>query len=191
MFSDTPEDLVIVYRLLRTHGLNDAHSGNASVRIGDMIWITPTGACADSLRVDELVALALDANAVAARDAGASADTPLHLAVYRENPATRAVLHSHAAHAVALSLDGEDFRPPDLEGQLYFGESVPVLNVGYDEHFTEAPAQVGRALARCRAIIARGHGIYAAGESLNLAYKWTGSLALSAKTAWIYHQHKK
>jgi len=30
-----------------------------------------------------------------------------------------------------------------------------------------------------------GHGVYAAGESLNLAYKWSCSLELSAKTAFI------
>jgi L-fuculose-phosphate aldolase len=35
----------------------------------------------------------------------------------------------------------------------------------------------------------RGHGVYAWGESLNRAYKWTCSLELSARTAHIARLH--
>jgi L-fuculose-phosphate aldolase len=37
-------------------------------------------------------------------------------------------------------------------------------------------------------VIVRGHGVYAAGETLERAYKWTCSLELSAKTAVIARQ---
>jgi L-fuculose-phosphate aldolase len=40
-------------------------------------------------------------------------------------------------------------------------------------------------LAHAPITVVRGHGVYAWGESLNLAYKWTCSLELSAKTAFI------
>jgi L-fuculose-phosphate aldolase len=36
--------------------------------------------------------------------------------------------------------------------------------------------------------IVRGHGVYACGKDLNLAYKWTCSLEQSAKTAFIARQ---
>jgi L-fuculose-phosphate aldolase len=32
-------------------------------------------------------------------------------------------------------------------------------------------------------MVVRGHGVYASAENLNLAYKWTCSLELSAKIA--------
>ncbi|HKF93705.1 MAG TPA: class II aldolase/adducin family protein, partial [Gammaproteobacteria bacterium] len=48
------EDIVRYYRWLRRYGYNDSHSGNASVRYGDAIWVTPTGACADTLIAGEL-----------------------------------------------------------------------------------------------------------------------------------------
>ena len=35
------DDLVQYYRWLREYGYNDSHSGNASVREGDHIWVTP------------------------------------------------------------------------------------------------------------------------------------------------------
>jgi len=115
---------------------------------------------------------------------GASGDARLHVAIYRNNADAKAVIHSHCPHAVALTLNGEDFIPPDFEGQLYFPE-VPVITVPYEIYFKAAADRVAEALAQYPICIVRGHGVYAWGESLNLAYKWTCSLELSAKTAWI------
>jgi len=54
------ESLVFYYRLLRTHGNNDSHSGNASVREAGCFWVTPTGACADTLQVEDLAECSID-----------------------------------------------------------------------------------------------------------------------------------
>jgi L-fuculose-phosphate aldolase len=40
-------------------------------------------------------------------------------------------------------------------------------------------------LATNKAMVIRGHGVYTSAENLNLAYKWTCSLELSAKIAAI------
>lgn len=174
------EQLVQYYRWLRQYGLNDSHSGNASVRDGDTVWVTPTGACADTLSVNDLVPCTLQGQPVA----GASLDAPLHLAVYRKNPQAGAVLHSHGAHTVALTLNGEDFVPADFEGGFYFPR-VPVIVIPYDEYLEKSPALVTDKLAEFPVTVVRGHGVYAWGETLNRAYKWTCSLELSAQTALI------
>ncbi len=177
------EDLVRYYRWLRQYGLNDSHSGNASVREGDTVWVTPSGACADTLTPEALVACPLDG----ACGAGASLDAPLHVAVYQRNPQAGAVLHSHGPHTVALTLNGEDFTPVDFEGQFYFPH-VPVLDIPYGDYVAQAPEAVAHALAEHRVAVVRGHGVYAQAKDLNLAYKWTCSLELSAKTAFIARQ---
>jgi L-fuculose-phosphate aldolase len=174
------EELIRYYRWLRIHGLNDSHSGNASVRDGDTIWVTPTGACADTLEPEALIRYSISGE----RGDGASLDAPLHIQVYQHNPHARAVLHSHGPHTVALTFDGQHFMPPDFEGGFYFKE-VPVLDVPYAQYVQKAPALVAATLAHAPITVVRGHGVYAWGESLNLAYKWTCSLELSAKTAFI------
>lgn len=185
VLKENPEQLIKVYQWLRRYGLNDSHSGNASLRVGDSIWITPTGACADTLTTDELLECRLDASVDALKASGASQDASIHLAAYRANGDTRAILHSHAPHAVALSLTGKDFTPADLEGQLYFGR-VRVLNIAHGDHFgDETAGQIAHVLGTDRVVIERGHGVYAAGESLEAAYKWTTSLALSAKITFL------
>jgi L-fuculose-phosphate aldolase len=174
---------VLCYRWLRQYGINDSHSGNASVRSGDSVWVTPTGACADTLEVADLIQCRLGQPL----PPGVSLDGPLHLAVYEKNPKAQAVLHSHGPHTVALTMNGEDFVPPDFEGYYYFPR-VPVLTVSYDRYVAEAPGRVSETLAEYPITVVRGHGVYAQAETLNLAYKWTCSLEMSAKTALIAKQ---
>jgi molybdopterin-guanine dinucleotide biosynthesis protein MobB len=169
-------ELVRYYQWLRRYGYNDSHSGNASVRVGDTFWVTPTGACADTLEPDDLIACPLGGPC----PEGASLDAPLHGRVYRQQPGARAVLHSHGPYSVAMSLSGQDFRPVDFEGQYLF-DHVPVLSVSYGDYLEKAPEAVAEALARHRVVMVQGHGVYAWGKTLDRAYKWTCSLELSAK----------
>jgi len=180
---DRRKELTSYYRWLRQFGYNDSHSGNISARDDETVWVTPTGACADTLEAKEFIGCKLGEDA----PQEASGDANLHLAVYRQNPKARALVHSHCPHAVALTLNGEDFVPQDFEGQLYFPK-VPVITVPYEVYFEEAADQVAQTLAQHPVCIVRGHGVYAWGETLNLAYKWTCSLELSAKTAFIARQ---
>ena len=180
---DPRQELVDHYRLLRQHGLNDSHSGNASVRDGDTVWVTPTGCCADTLTADDLVACNIDGTI----GKGASLDAPMHIKVYQKNASARCVLHSHGPHSVALTLDGHDFEPVDFEGQYYF-RRVPVINAPYEEYVSSSPELISNVLRDHRITIFRGHGVYAQADSINLAYKWTSSLELSAKTAFIAQQ---
>lgn len=177
---DPRQALVRYYRWLRQHGLNDSHSGNASVRDGALAWVTPSGCGGDTLAAGDLLPCQLGA----APPPGASLDAPLHLAVYAARPDALAVLHSHGPHSIAMTLAGGDFLPADFEGRYYFPR-VPVLDIPPEEYTARSPAEVAAALAQYRVCVVRGHGVYAAAESLDLAYKWTCSLESSARIAWL------
>jgi L-fuculose-phosphate aldolase len=180
------DDLVRHYHWLRQYGLNDSHSGNASVRAGDVVWITPTGCCADTLSSGELVECHING----LMGQGASLDAPVHLAIYQGNAKVRAMLHSHGPYSVAMTMDNAEFLPEDFEGQLYFSR-VPVITIPYDRYLEDAPRLVSEVLAEYPIAVVRGHGVYACAETLSLAYKWTCSLELSAKTAFIARQAGK
>jgi L-fuculose-phosphate aldolase len=177
---DPREDLVRHYRWLRQFGINDSHSGNASVRADSTAWITPTGACADTLDAGDLIACPLDGPL----PEGASLDAPLHLEVYRRNPRASAVLHGHGPYTVALTMNGRDFIPADFEGQLYFPK-VPVIAIPHRDYVRQSPGRVAELLASYPIAVVAGHGAYACAPTLNLAYKWLCSLEHSAKTAFV------
>lgn len=176
---DVREELVRHYRWLRQYGLNDSHSGNASVREGNRIWFTPTGCCADTLAPEALIGGGLEAS-----PEGASLDAALHRAVYQHHPEAGSVLHCHGPYTLALTMQGEDFTPIDFEGSYYFG-TVPVLNIEYGDYLEESPAAVARTLSRHKVCVVRGHGIYAQGPTVNLAYKWCCTLEHTAKVAYL------
>ena len=177
--------LIEHYRWLRQYGLNDAHSGNASVRDGESIWVTPTGACADTLSAEQLIACNLDGQC----QAHASLDAPLHVRIYQRNAAATCVLHSHGPYTLAMTMNGEDFYPIDFEGQYYF-DVIPVLNIAFDDYLAQSPEQVSKTLVNYPICVVRGHGVYAQAETINLAYKWTCTLEHVAKVAYLTQQAK-
>ena len=180
---DPREELVRYYRWMHQYGYNDSHSGNASVRVGDAFYITPTGFNATLVEPTGLIRCPLEGDL----PSGASIDAPLHRAVYLAQPEARALLHSHGAYSVGVSYGGQDFQPLDFEGRSYF-ETVPVLSVADERYLEQAPAQVAETLARFPIAIVRGHGVYAWGDTLDRAYKWTCALELSARTYVIARQ---
>lgn len=179
------EQLARYYRWLRVYGYNDSHSGNASCRHrgARAYFVTPTGACADTITAEQMIYAELDQEPPGT----ASLDSELHRQVYLRNPETGAVLHSHVPHLVAMTMNGKDFIPADFEGQYYF-DKIPVVDLPYDKVLSEAPKLIPDLLCEYPLAVVRGHGAYAAGKNLDQAYKWTCSAESSARTAWLLAQ---
>jgi L-fuculose-phosphate aldolase len=83
-----------------------------------------------------------------------------------------------------MSWETDAFRPDDFEGRYHFGR-VPVIAVADQDYLNESPERVAAALQDSPVAIIRGHGIYARGETLDEAYKWSCSLESSARLTWM------
>jgi L-fuculose-phosphate aldolase len=90
---------------LSAEGLVPGTAGNASMRSGDHVAVTPTGAVLGQLEPEQVTVVDLDGNVVDGTLAPTS-ELELHLGVYRRHDAG-AVVHTHApmATAVACVLD--------------------------------------------------------------------------------------
>lgn len=101
--------------------------------------------------------------------AEASSEYRVHQEVYRKTP-HKAVVHAHPPAAVALSLLQDEVRPEDSEGRMF----CPVIPVVSGEPGTQALADnVADALVYAKLVIARGHGTFAAGKTIDEAYLYT------------------
>ena len=145
-------------------GLASSRFGNISMRVDDRIAITKTGSMLDELSPDQIVEVDLEPCSL---DSIASSETCVHRAVYNRTQA-KAIIHTHSPYAVAMSLVLKDsIEPIDGEGMAFLG-SVPIVSGGFG---TDLLAEnVSSALQDHRACIARGHGVFAVGESLADAY---------------------
>jgi L-fuculose-phosphate aldolase len=137
-------------------GLASATSGNYSVRAGEGIWITRSGAQKAHLTPDDLLLLPLKPDPE--HDYAASVERVIHRAIYRKTDAT-AVVHAHPRHAIALSFHLDAIVPIDLEG-LYYFDQIPVVAPKTASGTPEAAEAVAEALQRHRACVVRGHGAF-------------------------------
>ena len=99
-------------------GLTSSHGGNMSVRMGDRIIITRTGAMLAHLTAHDLIETGLeedDSNIMLT-----SSEIIVHRAIFQKTSAL-AIVHVHPPYAVAQSMCVEDaIIPIDSEGSYLF-----------------------------------------------------------------------
>ena len=163
--------LIVQYaKRLRPDGLVVLTAGNISVRSGDLVAITPGSFDYDELTPERICVIHLDGT-VAEAPLPPSSEVPMHLAVYRAVPEARAVVHTHAPYASALSTVVDEL--PALH-YLIAELGGPVRVAPYATFGSEALAEnVARALDGRTAALLGNHGTIAFGGTLEQAYSRT------------------
>ena len=167
-------------------GLTSSRFGNISLLQGDKIFITCTGSMLDEL--DEAMVVEVDLGCPCDQDKIASSETCVHRAIY-QGTTNQAIIHTHSPYAVALSLlEREEVEPLDSEGMIFLG-TMPIV----EGHFgtDELARAVSFALQTHKACIARGHGVFAAGKSLNDAYTAACMAEHSAQVRYLVKAQSK
>lgn len=175
-------ELVDAARFLFERGLAFATSGNVSLREGDRILITPTGASLGSLRSADIAKADLDGSVIGKRLP--SKELPFHLAIYRARPDVAAVVHVHSHYAVALAclrdLNTEDALPPLTPYYVMSAGRLPVA-----PYFPPGDARLGAAVearaAGASAVLLRNHGLIAYGATLQRAVYLTEEVEATAR----------
>ncbi len=166
------EALVATARRTVTDGLVVGTSGNVSVRVGDTVLVTPSGVPYDRLAPEDITGVDLGGRQVLGTLVPTS-ELPMHLAVYRATDA-RAVVHTHAVHATAVSL-----LVPELPPVHYMTAALggPVRVAPYATYGTDELARhMLEALTDRTGCLLQNHGTITYGTSLDQAYDRTAQL---------------
>ncbi|UQA96171.1 class II aldolase/adducin family protein [Streptomyces halobius] len=166
------DELVTTARRTVTDGLVVGTSGNVSVRVRDLVLVTPSGVRYDRLGPSDTTGVDLDGNQIIGRLRPTS-ELPLHLAVYRSTSAT-AVVHTHAPHATAVSTLVPELPPVHYMTAALGGpvRVAPYALYGSDE----LAANMLGALRDRTACLLQNHGTLAYGDSLDQALDRTAQL---------------
>jgi ribulose-5-phosphate 4-epimerase/fuculose-1-phosphate aldolase len=158
-------------RSLFERGLTPGSSGNISVRCEDGGWlVTPTNASLGSL--DPARISRLDAgNRLLSGDAPTK-EIPLHAALYETRSASRAIVHLHSTHSVALSMlpeiDPRAALPPVTP--YYLMKCGLTALLPYYRPGDPAVADAIKGLAgKYSSVLLANHGPVVAGDSLEAA----------------------
>ena len=158
-------------RSLFERGLTPGSSGNISVSLEDGGWlVTPTNASLGSL--DPARLSRLDAHGRLAAGDAPTKEVPLHTALYQTRGNTRAVVHLHSTHSVALSMlpeiDARAALPPMTA--YYLMKCGQTALVPYYRPGDPAVADAIKGLAgKYSSVLLANHGPVVAGESLEAA----------------------
>jgi len=150
-------------------GLVKGTSGNISARIpsAGTFLIKPSGARMESLKPEELVLVDLDGNRIGGKR-DVSAETPMHVAIYRARRDARAVVHTHAPTATAFGIAGKEILPMQIEMFMLLPKGVPI--VPFKQPGSKALAQaVQKIMVDYDAAILENHGIVTVGSTLEAA----------------------
>jgi ribulose-5-phosphate 4-epimerase/fuculose-1-phosphate aldolase len=174
-----------------TRRLTFGRTGNISVRTGDTVLLTPTGASLGTL----------DAEAISVIDtAGRHVDGPkpskeafLHAAVYRARPDAGAVVHLHSTYSVAVScladVDPADALPPLTAYYVMRVGRLPLLP--YHAPGDDGLEELAERTARTdHAFLLANHGPVVAGVDLAAAADAVEELEETARLHLLLQGHR-
>ena len=147
-------------------GLAVGAAGNLSMRVADVVAITPSGISYDELTPDDICVVTPSGDEIDAPEMPSS-ELPMHLAVYAATDAG-AIVHTHSAEVVALSatcgeLPAVHYAITSLGGPVRVARYTRFGSAGLAE--AAVAALEGR-----RAAILQNHGAVCYGATLAAAY---------------------
>jgi L-fuculose-phosphate aldolase len=160
------EQLVSYCGRMVADGLAVGAAGNMSMRVGDLVAITPSGVSYAELVPADICITTLSGEEVDAPETPSS-ELPMHLAVYAATGAA-AVVHTHSAEVIAVSatsaeLPAVHYAINGLGGPVRVAEYTRFGSAGLAE--AAVAAMDGR-----RAAILQNHGAICYGRTLPEAY---------------------
>ena len=161
------QELIDYSRILYERKLIHATGGNTSVRSGDEVWISQTGAELGALSRSEIVKVDLQGNVLEGERP--SKEMGMHLAMYRARQDAGAAVHAHPTFSIALSTlrseQTEDAVPPYTAAFYVRAGRVPMITYHPSGAHSLHEAVEGLA-ARYHAILLRQHGLLVAGKRM-------------------------
>jgi L-fuculose-phosphate aldolase len=167
-------------------GIVSMHGGNLSVRQENNLVITRTGSRLGFLTDQDLITTGIE------RDDESTPLASSELAVHRniyKNSLFAAVVHSHPAHAVALSFFADKIVPQDEAGGLFI-PSVPVIGFGKESAPGGFAGDIAELLKTHAIVVVHKHGSFARGMTLEEAYVVTELLEISCQILCLVRERQ-
>ena len=174
------EAVVEVGRRLWTRGLVGGSEGNVSVRLGESVLATPSGACKGFLAPEDLVVTDLEGYPLAGQGRPSS-ELRMHLRIYRLRNDVRAVVHAHPPTATGFAIAGEALDECVIPEVIATLGRVPI--VPYATPSTEElPDRLAPYVASHDALLLANHGVVAYAGRLGRAIDLMESIEQAARS---------
>ncbi len=176
------DDIALLAKSIFDRGLTFGSSGNISVRLEDGWLMTPTGSTMGNLDPARISKLNNKGEHVAGDPP--TKENFLHIAMYEVRPSTRAVVHLHSTHSVAVSclvdIDPRNVLPPITAYYVMKIGKLPLV-----PYFPPGDLDLSKAVREMasdhHAVLLANHGPVVSGKSLRDAVYAAEELEETAK----------
>jgi ribulose-5-phosphate 4-epimerase/fuculose-1-phosphate aldolase len=160
-------ELIEFSKTLYERKLIHATGGNTSVRRGEYVWISQTGAVLGELTENQIVKVDLSGNVL--NGSSPSKEMAMHLAMFRAREDVNAVIHAHPtfsiAHSTMISGEIADAVPPYTAAFYVRAGKVPMIP--YHPSGAHSLHEAVESLAeRHHAILLGQHGLIVSGGNM-------------------------
>lgn len=182
-------EVVLACRIIVDQKLDSGPFGNISIRIPNtqQFWINPSGITFDQLEPDDILCVDINGNLIEGKHEQHPGEF-IHRAIYQLRNDVNAIVHTHSENTVLMSLLGCEIEPFTQLGAsiyndqgIYHGFSGPVRTV-------DEGVAIAQALGNKSIVIAKNHGLFAAGSSIQSAL-WDMIVADSAAKIHLAAKH--
>jgi L-fuculose-phosphate aldolase len=153
-------------------GFAAANDGNISYRISEKeVLCTPTLISKGFMKPEDICTVDMEGNQIAGRKKRTS-EILLHLAIMKERPEVKSVVHCHPPHATAFAVAREPIPQCVLpEVEVFLGD-VPITKYQTpgSQEFADT---IMPFVKKTNIIILANHGTVSFGETVEKAYWWT------------------
>jgi L-ribulose-5-phosphate 4-epimerase len=185
LYEDVRKDLFKVVLKLYQKDFIQLNSGNVSVCVSaEHVIITPTGIPYDDMALEDLVLIDLNGTVIEG-NYKPSSETPMHITIYKNIPAVKAIVHTHSPYALAFAVVGRNIPIISTEGLTVRGP-VPVADYACPgtEEQGWAAIKAMKGPPPVTGTLLKNHGVLASGKTLLHAYATACRIEMAAK---VYH----
>lgn len=167
MYESDREQIIAAGMTLDRYRLISLSGGNASMRIGPHVLVTPSGMAYETLVAADVVVMDLEGKVVEGARRP-SVDTIALLHIYRNLPAVNAIVHTHQRFATAIGLVMDEL--PAFCTTMVNATLGPVKVAPYSSAASlDMGVKAVEYLGGSRAVILRNHGVVTVGATLKEA----------------------
>lgn len=173
------EDIVRICRMLHRKNYLAATDGNVSVRLGDRVFVTPSGVHKGMMEAYQILTIDPECR-VLSGEGKPTSEIRMHLLAYELRPDIAAVVHAHLPYATACTLAGIDLLEPILpEVVITLGgvPTAPYATPGSEE----VPESIRAFIKEYDAILLSRHGAMTVGPDVTDAYNKMEKLEHTAR----------
>ena len=162
MYESEREQIIAAGMTLDRYRLISLSGGNASMRIGPHVLVTPSGMAYETLVPADVVVMDLEGKVVEGARRP-SVDTIALLHIYRNLPAVNAIVHTHQRFATAIGLVMDEL--PAFCTTMVNATHGPVKVAPYSSAASlDMGVKAVEYLGGSRAVILRNHGVVTVGR---------------------------